>query len=56
MAETEKVEEKDVEKEEEWMYFTLTAYTNGPESTGKRPEIKAMLLQHQGRGLVKDIP
>lgn len=36
-------------QEEEWMYFTLTAYTNGPESTGKRPGDKGYAITASGK-------
>lgn len=48
LTESEQVEKKEV-KEEDWMYFTLTAYTNGPESTGKRPGDKGYAITASGK-------
>lgn len=46
----EKVEATPVAKhDEEWMYFTLTAFTNGPESTGKRPGDKGYGVTASGK-------
>lgn len=35
--------------EENWMHFTLTAYTNGPESTGKNPGDKGYGITASGK-------
>lgn len=57
LAETEKVDKrviKDESKEEDdWMTFTLTAYTNGPESTGKRPGDKGYAITASGKKTVE---
>ncbi|MCM3257041.1 3D domain-containing protein [Paenibacillus lautus] len=57
LAETEKVEKQVIKRESKeedvWMTFTLTAYTNGPESTGKRPGNKGYAITASGKRTVE---